>query len=65
MTRGQEDDWEIGKQGPDEPGAQGKKTAEGKSGKNGILVRALDTGDSFKDRGFRCHGDRCAVPPLG
>ncbi|XP_074195009.1 uncharacterized protein C10orf120 homolog [Rhinolophus sinicus] len=63
--------WENGCQKIEEqrakdPRAQEKKTAEGKSNKNGMPVRRFNTSNSFQDKDSQCcQGDRCSTSPLG
>ncbi|KAM5322321.1 uncharacterized protein C10orf120 homolog [Glossophaga mutica] len=56
----------IGKQRPEDPGAQEKKTAEGKPSKNGVPARALYTGGSFQGKdSLCCQGDPSSTSLLG
>ncbi|KAM5243346.1 LOW QUALITY PROTEIN: uncharacterized protein C10orf120 homolog [Hipposideros larvatus] len=56
----------TGKQRAKHPRAQEKKTAEGKSSKNGLPVRILNTSDSFQDKDSQCcQGDQCSASSLG
>ncbi|XP_054437190.1 uncharacterized protein C10orf120 homolog [Pteronotus mesoamericanus] len=56
----------IGKQRSQDPGAQERKTAEGRLSKHGVPARTLDAGDSFQAKdSLSCQGDQCSASPLG